>query len=246
MSEGIRDNRTKSALLKIIILCFAISFLVIFRLSAGTSSDPVKVTLVPEVPREGDTVLVTFKLNNPHPEELNTQYRFYIDGHSLLEGDTTIPARSSKTYQHLFYNPLKMGEQMNFKVVTRSEHGDFSADLSSPPYPPQVWSSFVSFAAFSTSIMGSMSTAMYYNDMFSRAQLDVGIVLFLVLIMLLIFREVTQPSQVGSLQGGGSIPVKAHDGILGTVRRRFGAVTWILLIVFVGAVYTKIVFILLT
>ena len=62
--------------------------------------------------------------------------------------------------------------------------------------------------------------------------INVGIIASVVLIVLLIFLEVSQP-----MFGGRTMAT------LGRLRVRFSTVTWILFIIFLGIVYTKIVMI---
>ena len=153
-----------------------------------------------------------------------------------MEGAATRAPTSSKTYQYAYANPLRMGEQLNFIVRTQSELGDYEKVVSSQPYPPQVWSSFVSFASFSTSVMSSMSTMTYYRSTFgSDMGLNVGIITSIVLIALLIFLELTQP-----------LLRQKRVAVLGKLRLRFSTVTWILFIIFMGIVYTRVVMILVT
>ncbi len=141
---------------------------------------------------------------------------------------------SSKTYQYAYANPLPMGEQLNFVVRTQSEQGNYEKVLSSPSYPPQVWSSFVSFASFSTSVMSSMVSMTYYQNTFdTNMGLNVGIIASFVLIILLIFAELTQPLIEGRAVAR-----------LGRLKIRLSAVTWILFIIFIGIVFTQVAMIL--
>ena len=127
-----------------------------------------------------------------------------------------------------------MGEQLNFVVRTQSERGNYGRALSSPPYPPQIWSSFVSFASFSTSVMSSMSTMTYYQSTFgSDIGFNVGIIVSMVLITLLIFLELTQTA------------IGRKTVALGSLRIRLSTVTRILFIIFLGMVYTEVVMIII-
>ena len=128
-----------------------------FWLTTLASSDPVTMVVVPEVPREGEPIIATFNFNNPSPQTITTEYQFYANGELLQAGTATIPPRSSKQYQYAYQNPLQLGEQVNFVVKTHSGLGSYEKTTSLPSYPPQIWSSFVSFAAFSTSVMSSMT-----------------------------------------------------------------------------------------
>ena len=98
-------------------------------------------------------------------------------------------------------------------------------------YPPQIWSSFVSFASFSTSVMSSISTMTYYQATFdSDVGLNIGIIASVALIALLIFLELTQPVIAGRTVA-----------TLGSIRIRLSTITWILFTIFLGIVYTKMV-----
>ena len=228
------QRKNRGTMFKLVILWMAILFLGSFWLSVREMSDPVSMAVVPTFPRGVEPITATFKLNNPSSQPLSTRYQLYANGKFLEEGVANIAPNSGRTYQYAYENPLPMGEQLNFVVKTQSENGNYEKAISSPPFPPQVWSSFVSFAAFSTSIMGSMSTMTYYPSTFgSDMGINVGIIISVVLIILLIFLELTQPVLTGRTVA-----------VLGRLRLRFSTVTWILLIIFMGIVYTKVVMIL--
>ena len=221
---------------KLAIVGLAILLMGSFWLTVRATSEPLSLAVIPETPRQGEPILATFKLNNPTSESLVVGYQFYADGELLKEGTTTVAPSSSKTYQYAYTNPLEMGERLNFAVRAQSEIGNYEQAISSPPYPPQVWSSFVSFASFSTSVMSSMSTMTYFQSTFgSDMGLNVGIITSIVLITLLIFLELTQP-----------LLRQKTVAVLGKLRIRFSTVTWILFIIFMGIVYTKVVMILAT
>lgn len=222
---------------KIVIIWMAILLMGSFWLTTRVSSEPLSLSVVPEVPREGEPVIATFKLNNPTSQSISMKYQFYANGELMKEGTITIPPpSSSKLYQYAYENPLKLGEQLHFLVKTQSDQGNYEKLVSLPPYPPLVWSSFVSFASFSTSVMSSMSTMTYYQSTFvSSIGLNVGLIATFALISLLIFLELTKPL----LQQRSVVT-------LGRLRIRFNTITWVLLIIFLGMVYTKVVMILTT
>jgi hypothetical protein len=227
------DNQ-RGVKLKIIIIGLAILLMGSFWLTVRASSDPVTLAVVPEVPREEEPIIATFKLNNPSSQPISTEYQFYANGELLREGATIIPPTSSKLYQYAYQNPLELGEQVNFVVKTSSPLGSYEKTVSLPSYPPQIWSSFVSFASFSTSVMGSMSSMTYYQSAFgSNLALNIGILVTIVLMGLLIFLELTQP-----------LLKERTIATLGRLRLRFNTVTWILFIIFIGIVYTKVLMIL--
>jgi len=224
----------RSIKLRIIIIWMAILLIGSFWLTMRTSSEPVNLAAVPEVPREGEPIIAIFKLNNPTSQPVSTKYQFYANGELMKQGTTTLPPGSSKLYKYAYKNPLELGEQLKFMVKTQSEQGNYEKVFSSPPYPPQIWSSFVSFASFSTTVMGSMSTMTYYQSTFGGDMgLNIGLLASAVLLGLLTFLELTR----ASLQ-------QKTVAALGRLRLRFNTITWILFIIFMGMVYTKVVMIL--
>jgi hypothetical protein len=87
-----------------------------------------------------------------------------------------------------------------------------------------------------------MVTNAYYQDNFTRStELNTGLVLSLTLILLLIFLELA-----GAATEDSSISAAASGGLLflQRLRLRFNILTWILLIIFISIVYTKIIMIL--
>ncbi len=225
------EQRQKKAIMfKLAITWLAIILLGSFWLTAREAADLVSMVVVPEVPREGEPIVATFKVNNSLPQATVVKYQFYANGALLKEGTTSIADGSSKTYQYAYENSLPLGEQSNFIVRVQSAQGNYEKALSSPSYPPQIWSSFVSFASFSTSVMSAMSTMTYYQTTFLfRTGVNIGIILVMVLVLLLIFLETTKPSVEGRVVGR-----------LGGLRIRLSTITWILFIIFMGMVYTRI------
>jgi hypothetical protein len=230
----ITPSMKRGMMFKLAILWLAILLLVSFWLTVRDTSEPVTVVVIPQVPVEGEPVIVTFKLNNPSSHALLTEYQFYANGKLVNEGTTTIASNSVKAYNYAYENRLRLGEQLHFVVKTQSEFGEYEKAVSTPPYPPQVWSSFVSFASFSTSVMSSMSTMTYYQSTFgSGVGLNVGIIASIILIALLIFLELSQP-----IVEGRTVVRMVR------LRVRFSTVTWLLFIIFMGIVYTKVVMLL--
>ena len=228
-------DKQRGIKLKIIIIWLTVLLLGSFWLTARTGPDSVGLAVLPHVPREGEPIVVTFKLNNPSSQAISTEYRLYANSELITEGNATIPPGSNKTYQYAYENPLLLGEQVHFMVKTESPWGSREKLVSLPSYPPYIWSSFVSFAAFSTSMMGFMSSMTYFQSNFgSQVGANMGLLFCLVLMALLIFAELTQVLRQRQPVQRGSI------AILGRLRIRFGTVTWILFIIFVGIVYTRV------
>ena len=228
------QSRNRNIMFRLAIVWLAIVLLGSFWVTVRGTSDPVSMAVVPQAPREGDPIVATFKLNNPASQAIGAEYQFYANGKLMKEGATTVPPSSGKTYKYAYENPLQIGEQLNFMVRVQLEKGNYEKAVSLPSYPPQIWSSFVSFASFSTSVMSSMSSMTYYQTTFGRDMgLNVGIIASAVLITLLIFLELTQP-----------LIQEKTVAVLRRLRLRFNTVTWILFIIFMGIVYTKVVMIL--
>ena len=228
--------KNKGMAFKIVILWLAILLVGSFWLTLRTGSDQMSLAVLPGVPREEEPIIATFKLNNPSSSAIEIEYQFYANGELMKEGATTLPATSSKVYQYAYNNPLLLGEQVNFVVETSSPQGNSRELVSVPSYPPQIWSSFVSFASFSTSMMGFMSSMTYYQSTFgSQMGFNVGLLYTITLIALLIFLELTQP-----------LLQEKSIAVLGRLRLEFNTVTWILFIICMGIIYTKVVMILTT
>jgi len=227
----VERSKNKGMAFKIVILWLAIMLVGSFWLTLRTGSDQISLAILPGVPREGEPIIATFKLNNPSAAAIETEYQFYVNGELVKEGATNLSPNSSKLYQHAYSNPLLLGEQVNFVVKTSSAQGSYQEIVSVPSYPPQIWSSFVSFASFSTSMMSFMSSMTYYESTFGGAiGFNVGLLYTIILIGLLIFLELTQ-----------SLLQDKTIAVLGRLRLEFSTVTWILFIIFMGIVYTKVV-----
>ena len=231
MKEDRKDLHFKLAIVSLSILLVGS-----FWLTIRVSSDPVSMVITSGVPRVGEPVLATFKLSNPSSQPLLTNYQFYANGELLEVGTATIAPATYEVHRYAYKNPLQIGERLNFVIRTESKLGNHERVVSSPPYPPQIWSSFVSFASFSTSLMSSMSTMTYYQSTFgSQISFNLGLLFTLVLAALLIFLELSQP-----------LLRQRTVTVLGRLRLRFGTVTWILFTIFMGIFYTKIVMIIST
>jgi hypothetical protein len=229
-------DKQKGLKLKMLVIWLAILLVGSFWLTVHAGTAAVTLTVMPEVPRENEPIVATFKIDNPSSGAESTSYKFYVNGELLKEGTTTISPGFSKIYNYVYENPLELGEQVNFMVEGASGSESFDKAVSLPSYPPQVWSSFVSFASFSTSVMSSMSSMTYYQSSFGAdLGLNVGVVAVLVLISLLIFLELSP-----------NLTIKGGVAVLGRLKSKFSTLTWILLVIFIGMVFTRVAMILST
>ena len=226
----------RTAYMRILITLIGIIFLLGVVASQQTRSEPISITVMPSVPREGVPILITLNLNNPLPIDDLVHYELYANGMLLTRGSAGLNPSSTELVKYLYTDTPTLGEKITFLVRTRSMQGSFEKSLSIPAYPPQIWSSFVSFASFSTSMsstMGVSITSMYfYDSSFMKAEgINVGLVFSLTLIFLLVFLELTEPIHKKGLK-------------VAFLRIRFSRLSAVLFIVFVGMVLTKIVLIL--
>ena len=227
-------DKQKGLKLKILVIWLAILLVGSFWLTVHAGTDAVTLTVMPEVPRENEPIVATVKIDNSSSAAEVTSYKLYVNGELLKEGTTVISPGFSKVYNYVYENPLELGKQVNFVVEGTSGSAGFEKMVSLPSYPPQIWSSFVSFASFSTSVMSSMSSMTYYQSSFgSDLGLNVGIVAVLVLISLLIFQELTP-----------NVTLKGGVAVLGRLKSKFSTLTWILLVIFIGMIFTRVAMIL--
>lgn len=221
--------------LKIVILALGIFFLTACIASFSSVSNPVKLYIFPEVPQEGEPIIVTFSMKNYGLADSPYSYTLYANGEEVMSGRTIISPLSSKKYQYAYVNGLEVGEKVSFVVKVQSVGNDYEEVVTAPPYHPHVWSSFVSFAAFSTSMSSttmSLTSMAYYDNSFGvRKAINVGVIFSIVLIALLIHVEVTEPFHNNLLN------------ILGRLRRRFTKLSAILFIIFITMVFSQVVMI---
>ncbi len=232
------NGKNGRLLFKIMVLFFAIMILISFEASLQSRSDPIGIQVMPEVVKEGQPIVVTFYLNNPSDKPASEAYSLYANGEAVMSGIAVLKPQSGRQFQYVYKDALKIGEQVTFVGKVKSDVGSYESSLFLPAYPPQVWSSFVSFASFSTSVMSttsaissmSMSSMAYYDQSFSGSKaLNAGIVISIVLIILLIYMELSEP-----LLAEKRIPV------IGSLRIRFARLAAILFVIFLGMVFTQI------
>lgn len=235
---GNKTAKQSGLLYKTLLLWFFIIVLVSFAVSLQTKFDAVGIQVTPEVLREGEPVIVTFYINNPSEKETGSDYTLYANGKVLMSGRTELSPGTGRQFQYVYSNPLKLGEQVTFSARTQSGDEVNQNSVSIPSVPPQIWSSFVSFASFSTSIMSSssaissmsMSSMAYYDDSFgTNRALNAGLIFSIVLIILLIYMELSEP-----------LLAQKEMRIIGNLRIRFSRLSSVLFIIFVGMVFTQI------
>jgi len=231
-----KSNQYKGLALKIGITWLCIFLLAGFLIAMKSNANPITMSIIPEVPKVGEPIVATFNISNSTNEPSTTSYQLYVNGKLVESGSIAVAPQARSKHQYAYANPLERGEQVNFVLKTSSDSGSFVKMVSLPAYPPQLMSSFVSFAAFSTSVMTSMISVEYFTNTFGTTSgINTGIIISIILIALLIFLELTQTRT-------------ANKGItiLGHYRLGLGNMVTILFIIFVGMIFTKVVMILAT
>jgi len=219
--------------LRIVFTLICIIFLASISFGLADKFRTVSITAMPENPQEGP-VLVTFNLNNPSLVENMVNYEFYANGNLLLEGKELLSPLSTEKYSYIYPTGPEFGEKITFLVKTNSQDGSYDKAINIPAVSPQIMSSFVSFATYSTSVMGSsMSTSeasqKFYSGSFEdNNKLNVGLILSIVLIFLLIYLELTE-----------HLKDKTFTTI-GGLRIRFSRLSAILFVIFIGMVSTRV------
>ncbi|MFC1932388.1 hypothetical protein ACFLXU_01990 [Chloroflexota bacterium] len=231
-----KSNQYKGLALKIGITWLCIFLLAGFFVAMKTNASPITMSIIPEVPKAGEPIVATFNMSNSTDEPSTTSYQLYVNGRLVESGSITVAPQTSSKHQYAYTNPLERGQQVNFVLETSSDSGSFVRAVSLPAYPPQLMSSFVSFAAFSTSVMSSMISSEYFTNTFGTTSgINTGIIISIILIALLVFLELTQAITTGK-----------GITILSSYRVGLGNMTSILFIIFVGMVFTRVVMILTT
>lgn len=232
-----RDAR-RGMVIKILLVWLGLLMLAGFSFGMR-SGDHTRISgvIFPQVPQSGQPVMAIFRVNNPESQPSWVEYHLYLNGALVMEESRLMPARSSQRLEYVYRNSLEPGQMVVFLLKAKTEHGEFEKMVAQPPYPPQVMSSFVSFASFSSAVFSSsMSSSMnviatqgYYQKSFGRTSLNVGLIVSLVLVGLLILLEL-----IG--------PVIKKDGftVKGRFKLTFGRLSIALLVIFMGLVFTRV------
>lgn len=224
----------KPVSLVLVIIWLAIAMSAIFAYGVHSASDLVTVSVMPQAPRKGEPVILTVNLTNPGALASPVSYDILVNRGMVQSGSVVLNPLATRKYSYVYVNDLELGEQAIFTVRASTPHRQVEEVVTVPGYAPQVWSSFVAFASFSTSVMGSITTMVYYQDSFIQNQaLQVGLVVAVVLILLLLFRELTMSSRH-----------KVSGSTMVLLRVKFGVMVAILLIIFLGMIFTRIVMVL--
>lgn len=227
-------------------LVFAVLFLAVLLLnSILMQSEALTVRFFPTVIKENEPLVVVATLKNVRPQPQKYCLSLHVDGGQLAAIEFTLEPAAAQSLTYTCASP-KTGKALKIYVeAVNIDTGEkYTAYLNIPQSPPELWISFSAFSSFATSLTSTVSTTSiatityYLNTMGMAAQpnssqpaINTGIVVSIVLILLLVFIELTDPAY-------GRIGRK-----LAALRGRYGTLSVSLLLIFAGIVLTKIVMI---
>ena len=215
---------------RLLIVWLLILPLAAFWLSSLRPKEAADLTVFPVLPKANEPVVATLRVTNPQLEPDPARFTLFADGRIVLEGVTRVPSESAKVVQ--FARALPEPARGSYAAAVSTARGTLNETHQLPEYSPQVLSSFVSFAASSTTMMTSLINMSYYRSSFAGTNvLDFGLVLVLVMLGMTIFVEAmsVNPSRAGRLLLG-----------LGMLAHRLRLVLVSLYIVFGGLAVTRL------
>jgi hypothetical protein len=183
---------------RLLIVWLLILPLAAFWLSWLRPAQRADLSVFPVLPKANEPVVATLRVANPGVTADPARVTLYADGRVVLEGTTSVEAESAKVVQ--FARALPPEAKGSYAARIATAHGTVGETHQLPEYSPQVLSSFVSFAASSTTMMTSLVNMSYYRSTFVRGNvLDFGLVLVLVMLGLTIFVEAmsVNPTRAG-------------------------------------------------
>jgi hypothetical protein len=215
---------------RLVIVWLLILPLVAFWLSWLRPQAAADLTVFPVLPKANEPVVATLRVSNLRETLDPARFTLYADGRVVLEGTTSVPAESVKVVQ--FARALPQPARGSYTASVTTADGAVRESHQLPEYSPQVLSSFVSFAASSTTMMTSLINMSYYRSSFAGTNvLDFGLVLVLVMLGMTVFVEAmsVNPTRAGRTLLG-----------LGMLAHRLRLVLVSLYIVFGGLAVTRL------
>ena len=213
----------------------ALLLTVLLAVSAGVTGNVLTIDYLPAFPIHGEPVVAIITLRDVHPEPHRFELSVYTDGVKTMDSVIEVSQGSPKEYKIV----ANVGDLIGTSWRIYANASDLDAGVRYersamiPPYPPEIFSSFVSFASFSSTMMGYMTTLTYYMQTVTPADSssNIGLAIALSLIALLVFIELSDPAYGG-----------VGDKLL-ELRRRYGGEAAALFVIFALIVFTKVVFI---
>ncbi|MEM2868752.1 MAG: hypothetical protein QXR84_09780 [Candidatus Bathyarchaeia archaeon] len=225
----------RSYVYRIVVLWALVLSLILFY--QGVGGNVIGIDYFPSFPRLGEPVQITVRLVNSDPEPRLMSVRVYVDGLAVADWLAYIDGGSVKEYRVVGPSRFDVGGSIRVyaEALDVKSGAVYSRSAMVPPFPPEAFTSFISFASFSSTLMGYMTTLSYYTTTMAAITpaegVNAGLILSLTLIGLLVFMELTDPAY-------GKMGERITH-----LRRNFTREAIILLIVFLAMVATKIIFI---
>src|SRR3989304_1396434 len=85
--------------LRLILVWLIILPLIGFWYTLARASEPVGLTVLPEVPRRGEPIISTARVQGPSAQDETVHYRFYVDGEPLVEGGAPLAPDAVRLFQ---------------------------------------------------------------------------------------------------------------------------------------------------
>jgi len=232
-----RDGRA-NARLRLLIVWACIALIAVFAISTVLAGrETLQLTCLPMVPREGLPTLLHLALRNLSRSEEDYAFRIYVNGEVVVEGKMFIPARSSRDIRYIAPADIPVGQSLKIYAQAQTVGGSvrYEKHLEIPPCPPEIWSSFSSFASFSTSLLGYVTSFSYYMSFAAQANtlgnLNAGAIVTVALLGVLVFLQVSDPSW-------RSLGIRTLS-----LRTRYGWLAVVLLAIFACMVFTRVILI---
>ena len=98
--EKQKTGKNKGLALKILITWLCILSLAGFSLAMKASSNPVTMSVMPQAPKEGEAIVVTYAISNSTDTVSETDYRLYVNGDLLESGTAAIAPNTVSKHQY--------------------------------------------------------------------------------------------------------------------------------------------------
>ena len=227
-------------------LAFAALFLAVLLIgSLSMQSEALTVRFFPTVTKENEPLVITATLNNIRPKPQKYHLSLYVDGEQVAAVEALLEPAAIQTLTYTRASPRSSEALRIYVEAVNLDTGEkYREYLNIPQIPPELWISFSAFSSLTTTLTSTTSTTSlatityYLNTMGMAAQgaagqptINTGIIISITLILLLVFIELTDPAY-------GKIGRR-----IAALRMRYGTLSTILLLIFVGIVLTKVVMI---
>jgi len=214
----------------------------------GQQSGTLSLIYAPTVMKEGQPFVITALLRNIGDVPMTYGVTMRVENNQVFDAMSRLDASATQSFTYTRASPV-LGTSIRVccEAVNLESGERYVQTILIPPSPPEVWMSFSAFSAFATSIssvsssstLSSSFTVTYYEKTVGMTAIEesesifpkvnIGVTISVVLISLLIFHELTDPTYGGLGRRMTLLRVRYQPLILS------------LLMIFLGIVLTKIV-----